>query len=129
MLSQKGSFKLVSMLGHIVAFMTRTVSLLMTVGVVAKTFFSSYFSISSLNVVTTAESACSAATQQPILSSAVASSDLPQTSLRRPFNLTLTSLRPLSLSFIFLFLILFRDEAAQRMLMAAILGPSRGCYL
>ena len=84
MLSQKGSFKLVPVLGHLVAFMTRTVSLLMTVGVIAKTFFSSYVYKLSLNIVTTAESACSAATQQPILSSAVASSDLPQTSLRPP---------------------------------------------
>ena len=84
MLSQKGSFKLVSVLGHLVAFMTRTVSLLMTVGVVAKTFFSSYVSMLLLNVATTAESACSAANHQTILSSAVASSDLPQTSLRPP---------------------------------------------
>ena len=78
MLSEKGSFKLVSILGHLVAFMTRTVSLLMTLWVIAKTFFSSYVYKLSLNIVTTAESACSAATQQPILSSAVAS-------LRPPF--------------------------------------------
>ena len=107
MLSQKGSFKLVPVLGHLVAFMTRTVSLLMTVGVVAKTFFSSYVSMLLLNVATTAESACSAATQQPILSSAVASSDIPQTSLRPPFD---RSHSPLYFYFLFYFAMKLHKE-------------------